>query len=154
LAHLYVVKREHDKQGLTFLTKGVTNEVIRSLVGLEYELVHGHEALAPRKHEAMTPTMVKTVMRAVDGLQTSLRGFGLIEHKSWLARNVKGALALSGSGGFRLTEISLVDGTPFRALKMSRASLFFIMGGVVKRCPSAQELMNMKGGENRVGVLA
>jgi hypothetical protein len=63
-------------------------------------------------------------------------------------------LALSGSGGFRLAEVSLVDGTDFTAMKMPRASLFFIIKGVVKRCPSAQELSNMKPGEDRVDVLA
>jgi hypothetical protein len=47
-----------------------------------------------------------------------------------------------------------VDGTDFTAMEMSRASLFFIIKGVVKRCPSAQELSNMKPGEDRVGVLA
>jgi hypothetical protein len=71
-----------------------------------------------------------------------------------LARNIKGALALSGSGGFRLAQVSLVDGTDFTAPKMSRASLFFIIRSGVKRCPSAQELINMKPGEDRVGVLA
>jgi hypothetical protein len=69
---------------------------------------------------------------------------GTIQCNSWLARNIKGALALSGSGGFRLAEVSLIDGSDFTALKMSRASLFFIIKGVVKRCPSAQELSNLK----------
>jgi hypothetical protein len=153
LAHLYAVKREHDKLGLPFLTKGMTHQVTKSL-GLEYILIHGPEALAPRKREALTPTMVKALIRAVNGLPTTLRNLGTIQCDSWLARNVKGALALSGSGGFRLAEVSLVDGTDFSALKMSRASLFFIIKNVVKRCPSAQELSNMEPGEDRVGVLA
>jgi hypothetical protein len=63
-------------------------------------------------------------------------------------------LALSGSGGFRLAEVSLVDGTDFTALKMPAAFLFFIMKCGVKRCPSDQELANMKRGEGRFGVLA
>jgi hypothetical protein len=37
---------------------------------------------------------------------------------------------------------------------MSRASLFFIIKGGIKRCPSAQELISMKPAEDRVGVLA
>jgi hypothetical protein len=98
--------------------------------------------------------MVKALIRTVDGLPTTLRNLGTIPCDSWLARNVKGALALSGSGGFRLAEVSLVDGTDFSALKMSRASLFFIIKNVVKRCPSAQELSHMMPGEDRVGVLA
>jgi hypothetical protein len=56
LAHLYAVKREHDKLGLPFLTKGMTHQVTKSL-GMEYILIHGPEALAPRKREALTPTM-------------------------------------------------------------------------------------------------
>jgi hypothetical protein len=71
LAHLYAVKREHDKQGLTFLTKGMTHQVTKSL-GLEYELIHGPESLAPRKREALTPAMVKALIRAVNGLPTTL----------------------------------------------------------------------------------
>jgi hypothetical protein len=153
LAHLYAVKREHDKLGLPFLTKGMAHQVTKSL-GLEYILIHGPEALAPRKREALTPAMVKALIRAVNGLPTTLRNLGTIQCDSWLARNVKGALALSGSGGFRLAEVSLVDGTDFTALKMSRASLFFIIKNVVKRCPSAQELSHMMPGEDRVGVLA
>jgi hypothetical protein len=98
--------------------------------------------------------MVKALIRAVNGLPTTLRNLGTIQCNSWLARNVRGALALSGCGGFRLGEVSLVDGTDFNALKMSAASLFFIIKGVVKRCPSAQELSNMKPAEDRVGVLA
>jgi NAD(P)H-dependent flavin oxidoreductase YrpB (nitropropane dioxygenase family) len=47
-----------------------------------------------------------------------------------------------------------VDGTDFTALKKSRALLFFIIKGGMKRCPSAQELANMKCGEGRFGVLA
>jgi hypothetical protein len=153
LAHLYAVKREHDKQGLTFLTKGMAHQVTKCL-GLEYELIHGPESLAPRKREALAPAMVKALIRAVNGLPTSLRTLASIQSDSWLARNIKGALALSSSGGFRLAEVSLVDGTDFTAMKMSRASLFFIIKGMVKRCPSAQELSTMKHGEDRVGVLA
>jgi hypothetical protein len=77
LAHLYAVKREHDKQGLTFLTKGMAHQVTKSL-GLEYELIHGPESLAPRKREALTPAMVKALIRAVNGLPTILRNLATI----------------------------------------------------------------------------
>ena len=78
LEHLYAVKREHEKQDLAFLTKGITHYATKSL-GMEYEIIHGPESLAPRKREALTPTMVKSLIRAVVGLRTKLRGFGLIE---------------------------------------------------------------------------
>ena len=44
----------------------MTHQVTRCL-GLEYELIHGSESLAPRKREALTPAMVKSLIRAVDG---------------------------------------------------------------------------------------
>ena len=47
-----------------------------------------------------------------------------------------------------------MEGTEFTALKMSRASLFFIIEGAVKRCPSPQELSSMVRGRDKVGVLA
>lgn len=153
LGHLYAVKREHDKHALTFLTKGATHQLTRTL-GIEYELIHGPEALAPRKREALTPGTVRALTRAVDGLRIDLHGFAVVCPGSWLARNIKGAVALSGCGGFRLAEVALVDGTAFNALKMSRASLFFIINGVTRRCPTPVELLSMRGGLDQVGVLA
>ena len=153
LGHLYAVKREHDKHAIPFLTKGVTYQLTRTL-GVEYELVHGPEALAPRKREALTPGMVRALIRAVDGLRIDLLGYTLVAPGSWLARNVKGSLALSGCGGFRLAEVALVDGTAFTAMKMSRASLFFIINGSTKRCLTPEELRSMRRGLDRVGVLA
>jgi hypothetical protein len=58
------------------------------------------------------------------------------------------------SGGFRLAEVALVDGTAFTAMKMSRASLFFIINGATIRCPTPEELLSMRSGVDRVGVLA
>jgi hypothetical protein len=113
LAHLYAVKREHDKQVLAFLTKGTTREIVKSF-GLEYELVHGPESLTPRKREALTPITVKALIRAVDGPRLQTRGCPEIVPRSWLAKNLTDSLALSGSGGFRRAEVSLVEGTDLR----------------------------------------
>ena len=153
LGHLYAVKRHHDQHAIPFLTKGATHQLTRTL-GLEYELVHGPEALAPRKREALTPRMVRALIRAVDGVRINLLGFHDVPRGSWLARNIKGALAISGCGGFRLAEVALVDGTAFTAMKMSRASLFFIINGETIRCPTPEELLSMRRGVDRVGVLA
>ena len=153
LGHLYAVKREHDKLAQPFLTKGQTFQLAKTL-GREYLLTHGPEALAPRKREALTPQMVKALIQAVDGLVCNMQACRSLLPGSWLARNVKGALALAGCGGFRLAEIALVDGTAFSSLKMSRASLFFIVDGVPKRSPTRAELLSMVPGRDRIGVLA
>ena len=153
LSHLYAVKREHDKHAIPFLTRGMTHQLTLAL-GREYELVHGPEALAPGKREALTPSMVRALVRAVDGLRFDSHGLTVAPSGSWLARNIKGALAISGCGGFRLAEVALVDGAPFTAMKMSRASVFFIIDGTVNRSPNASELLSMKRGRDRVGILA
>jgi hypothetical protein len=98
--------------------------------------------------------MVRALIRAVDGVRINLRGFYDVPRGSWLARNAKGALALSGCGGFRLAEVALIDGTAFTAMTISRASLFFIINGTTKRCPTLEELRSMRSGVGRVGVLA
>ena len=92
------------------------------------------------------PGMVRVLIRAVDGRPINLRGFAFASNGSWLARNIKGALALSGFSGFRLAEVALVDGATFTAMKISRASLFFFINGAVKRNPNASELMSMRRG--------
>ena len=46
LGHLYAVKRVHEANGLEFLTRGQSSQVINSLTR-EYELIHGPEALMP-----------------------------------------------------------------------------------------------------------
>jgi hypothetical protein len=116
LEHLYAVKREHEKQDLAFLTKGITHYATKSL-GMEYEIIHGPESLAPRKREALAPDMAKALIRAVDGLQTTLRGTGSIKCDSWLARYVKGLVWLprrAGSSGISWRIHSLVKKTLHR----------------------------------------
>jgi hypothetical protein len=98
--------------------------------------------------------MVRALIRAVDGLRFDSHGFTVAPSGTWLARNIKGALAISGCGGFRLAEVALVDGAFFTAMKMSRASVFFIINGTVNRSPNASELLSMKRGRDRVGILA
>jgi hypothetical protein len=109
LGRLYAVKREREKHAITFLTKGMTHQLTRTLL-LEYELIHGPEALAPRKREALTLSIVRALIRAVDGRRINLRS-AVVPPGLWLARNNKGALALSECGGFRNAAAALVDGT-------------------------------------------
>jgi len=152
LGHLYAVKRVHESNGLDFLTKGQKAQVVQFLAR-EYELVHGAESLIPRKREGFTPDMVKKLLRSVDGLKTTFPKLPMILPGSWLVRNVKAAIALSASGGFRRSEVSVSERTGFTAMDMSRASLFFIIKGEIIRNPSALQLQSMGEGDY-IGVIA
>ena len=152
LDHLYAVKRVHEANGLEFLTKGQTTQAIKFLAR-EYELVHGAESLIPHKREGFTPSMVKNLLRSVDGLKLPSRKVSVVLTGSWLARNVKAAIALCAGAGFRRSEVSVNEHAEFTAMGMSRASLFFIIQGQIVRCPSNVELRSMAEGD-LVGVLA
>ena len=150
--HLYAVKRVHEANGLEFLTRGQSSQVINSLTR-EYELIHGPEALMPQKREGFTPGMVRMLLRAVDGLKLGTRKHPEIFRGSWLAYNIKGAISLSGNAGFRQSEVTTMEHSEFTAMQMSRASLFFIIQGKVRRSPSRAELTSMVEGD-KVGILA
>jgi hypothetical protein len=152
LGHLYAVKRVHEANGLEFLTKGQTTQAI-SYLAKEYELVHGAESLIPHKREGFTPSMVKGLLQSVDGLKLPSRKAPIISRGSWLARNLKAAIALSAAAGFRRSEVSVDERSEFTARDMSRASLFFIIRGRIVRCPSVSDLQDMAEGD-MVGVLA
>jgi hypothetical protein len=142
LGHLYAVKRVHEANGLEFLTKGQTTQAI-SYLAKEYELVHGAESLIPHKREGFTPSMVEGLLQSVDGLKLPSRKTPIISRGSWLARNLKAAIALSAGAGFRRSEVSVDERSEFTARDMSRASLFFIIRGRIVRCPSVANLQDM-----------
>ena len=66
--------------------------------------------------------------------------------------NLAAAIALASGGGFRIAELALAAGELFGATRMSRASLFFIIGGVIHRAPTAAKLLSMVPGD-QTGVL-
>ena len=59
---------------------------------------------------------------------------------------------VSRAGGFRLAEIALAPDEHFDASRMSRASLFFILGGTLLRHPSAEQLHVASDGD-QAGLL-
>jgi len=124
LGHLYAVKRVHEANGLEFLTRGQSSQVINALTH-EYELIHIHgpEALMPQKREGFTPRMVRRLLRSVVGLELRTRKHPTIVARSWLAYNIKGAISLAGNAGFRQSEITTMEHAEFTAMQMSRASV-------------------------------
>ena len=152
LGHLYRVAKVHKNHDLEFTTTTVVRQIVKYLAR-EYALVHGPEALAPRRRESLSRQMLRNMLANLDNLRIRSREFSTIVKSSWLGRTLKAALCLSSAGGFRKAEVSLAPGEEFHALHMSRASLFFIIDGKVERCPTQSLLASMKIGD-RIGVLA
>ncbi len=152
VGHLYRVAKIHQAHDLEFTTKKTVHQVVKYLAR-EYELVHGPEALVPRRREGFSRKMLRSMLANLHGLRLRSREHPVIESDSWLGRNIKAALCLSSAGGFRKAEVSLAPGEEFHAMHMSRASLFFIVRENVERAPSQDTLRSMKK-RDRVGVLA
>ena len=139
LGHLYRVAKVHKNHDLEFTTTTVVRQIVKYLAR-EYALVHGPEALAPRRRESLSRQMLRNMLANLDNLRIRSREFSTIVKSSWLGRTLKAALCLSSAGGFRKAEVSLAPGEEFHALHMSRASLFFIIDGKVERCQLSRSL--------------
>ena len=152
MAYLYAVARVHEMNGCSFLVRGRVKH-LKQYISVEYALVHGPEALIPRRREGITRDMVRRMLEALPGLATSSRAYPSIFPGSWLERNVRAVLCVSASGGFRKAEVSLPEGDEFTAMHMSRASLFFIIDGAIERSPSVVQLASMRFGD-QAGIIA
>jgi hypothetical protein len=130
----------------------MTKQAIAYL-GREYEYLHGPEALIPRRREGFSRSMLRQMLRSLPDLVINSRRFPIVVRNSWLERNLRAILCVSCSGGFRKAEISLAPDEDFNAMHMSRASLFFIIDGVICRCPSIPQLSGMKR-TDQVGLIA
>ena len=152
LGHLYGVAKIHELHDIEFSTKGMTKQAIAYL-GKEYEYLHGPESLIPRRREGFSRSMLRQMLRSLPGLVVHSKRFPVVSQHSWLERNLKAVLCVSSSGGFRKAEISLAPEEDFNAMHMSRASLFFVLDGVICRCPSKLQLASMKR-TDQVGLIA
>ena len=150
--HLHAVRRVHEANGLNFLTKGQTAEVVKFLAR-EYELVHGVESLIPHKREGFTPGMVKRLLQSVDGLKLPSQKCPTVLRGSWLSHNLKVVIALCASARFWRSEVSVNERAQFTAMDMSRASMFFVIREKIVRNPSTADLQSMGEGDF-IGVLA
>jgi hypothetical protein len=155
VAHLHAVAAVHAQSHLSFDTRGMLQAAVHYL-SVEYELVHGPESLVPHRREGFSRAHLKSML-AVDtvthgGLPLSSRSFPVLVWESWLGRNIAACLAVASSGGFRKAELTLAPGVVFDAMHMSRASLFWVLQGVICRFPSLAQLHGMRSGD-QAGLL-
>ena len=149
--HLYVVKRVHAQRRIVFNTKGAFKAIFDYLCR-EYELIHGPEALIPRRREGFSREHVLKMLHGLAGLRLRSHRVPVVLGNSWIYWTLKAVIALSAGGGFRLAEVSLGAGVAFNAMHMSRASLFFVIKGSIHRAPSTDILQLMEKGDY-VGII-
>jgi hypothetical protein len=150
--HLYAVSRVHRQNNIEFNTAGTFKPVFDYLCR-EYSYVHGSEALIPRKREGFSRTQVLSILQGLQNLPLRSRRVPVVSFGSWVYWSLRAATALSAGGGFRLGEVGLDSNVEFNAMHMSRASLFFIIEGIIHRAPSRDLLLSMRRGAH-VGVIA
>jgi len=131
LGHLYAVKRVHEANGLEFLTRGQSSQVINALTH-EYELIHIHgpEVLMPQKREGFTPRMVRRLLRSVVGLELRTRKHPTIVARSWLAYILKvlsALLAMLAFGNQRLLLWSMLSSRLCKCLAPNFSSSLKVM---------------------------
>ena len=116
----------------------------------DFAAEYGYETLAPRQREPFTNTEVTSLLSDDhEGATIRSRLVSTLHWSSWFGINLRAAIGISKDGGFRLAEWT---GETFDTMKMSRACLFYVIGGQLYRCPSPTLLRSMAVGD-RVGLL-
>ena len=144
MVYVYAVKRVHVRHFKLFQAIGPARGIIKALND-EYVLREGPECLIPARKEPISRGMVRAMLAVVDG--ASLPGAGTLQWQSWRGVTLRALLCTAASGGFRKAELSLPAGIRFNAAHMSRANLFWVIGGVLVRCPTPEQLRNLKEGD-------
>ena len=147
MGHVYAVRRVHILNGHTFHQFNLAHSVLRTLND-RYCSIYGNTA-AERK-EPLSRQMLRTLLATPSGLRLG-RGRTL-DWDSWFGINLAAAMAVSSSGGFRKGEIALEAGAAHTNLRMSRASLFWIIQGRIIRCPTEETLTRLEKGD-KAGLL-
>ena len=80
LGHLHGVARVHEANDIEFATKGTVKRTVQYLCQ-EYELLHGFEALAPRRREGFSRSMLRKMLISLDGLHLRSRAFPEVSGK-------------------------------------------------------------------------
>ena len=148
----YAVKRNHVRLGKRFECLSMAKAVVKTL-NTEYARREGPECLIPARKEPLSRAMLRLLLAAPGALNLHNRTVPRLVWSSWFGLNLAAMLCVAASGGFRKAELCLDQNTEFDAMHMSRASLFWVINGVVVRCPTVAQLQNLQVGD-KAGLLA
>ena len=109
---------------------------------LDFVLVEGMESLAPSRKEPITYDEKIQMLRTPDGTRVKSSTIKELRWDSWCGVNYRAMMLLAADAGFRKDEM-----TGFNALKMSRASIFWVIGGKIIRNPSADQLLALSNND-------
>ena len=91
--------------------------------------------------------MLRTMLEVPSGLRIGVRGIPALIWDSWFGYNYAAMMCVYAPGGFRKAEVALGSGVAFDAMHLSRAHLFWVLGGVIYRSPTIAQLMAMTEGD-------
>ena len=130
----------------------MAKEVAKSL-NTECARREGPECLIPVGKEPLSRGVLRKILAAPEGLNLHNRTVPRLLWGYWFGLSLRAMLCVAASGGFRKAELCLDANTTFDAMHMSRASLFWVIRGVVVRCPSDDQLRALQEGD-KAGLLA
>ena len=143
MANVYGVLRVHKYHGVVLTVLPRLRAFVTKLTD-DFCMAYGYESLAPKQREPFTNDEVIGMFSTPNGSKIHSRLVSTLDWDSWFGRNLCAAIGISKDGGFRLAEWASDD---FDPMKLSRASLFFIIGGVIYRAPSEATLRSMAEGD-------
>jgi hypothetical protein len=140
---LSAVIRCHRRRGITMARAPVVGVLLR---GLQREFVaeHGADALEPKRKEPFGPTN----MRKLRSIATGTKVGSLV--LDWAAPfwiSYWAALCVMAQGAFRKAEMFLADASAFGPNRLSRAHLWWRLGGIVLVSPSKAQLDSATHGD-------
>jgi hypothetical protein len=132
MAHAYGIQRVHKRHGVRFDVLFMAKQVLKTLSD-EYCRRHGPECLIPERKEPLSRAMYRRMLSVPSGLRISVRGSPTLLWGSWFGRSYAAMMGVCASGGFRKAEVSLASGVTFDPMHLSRAHLFWVIGGTILR---------------------
>jgi len=147
--HLVSIRRFHLRCHRVVMVKPLgMAQILRSQVAT-YVKNNGWEALLPKRKEPISNAILVQLLEVEAG---TMLGRTRLDWNSILFVNLSGMMCTTASGGFRKAEVTLPADEVFDNLRLSRASLRWLIRGIMRLAPSVEELRALAPGDYAVLV--
>ena len=147
--HLVSIRRFHRRCHRVIMVRPLSMaQILRSQVAT-YVKNNGWEALLPKRKEPISNAILVRLLEVEAG---TMLGRTRLDWDSILFVNLSGMMCTTASGGFRKAEVTLPAGEVFDNLRLSRASLRWLIRGIMRLAPSVAELQALALGDYAVLV--